>query len=181
MGTETIKIDKEEGRKRDNILRKIPREKVTPKPKEEIQSGLLDLFGDIDVSLNEVEPEAPNNLKVDEMKQPSPIALPFILEEGTDSKEEFHKTTVPSAKLQTSTKQPTVTQTVSKELSTTKRDIIISLDDPITTIPNVFKYLPTLSTGRRDRLHLRRSDSKQDIPKTIQEEGQEVTQTQTGD
>ena len=74
-----------------------------------------------------------------------------------------------------------MTQTVTKELSTTKRDIIISLDDPITTIPNVFKYLPTLSTGRRDRLPLRRSDSKQDIHKTIKEEGQEVTQAQTGD
>ena len=192
--TETIKIDKEEGRKKKNILSKIPRGKVTPKPKEEIQSGLLDLFGDIDVginevisqspidvSLNEIEPEAPTNIKEDDIKQLSPIALPFILEEGTDSKEEFHKTTVPSAKLQTSTKQPTVTQTVTKELSTTKRDIIIGLYDPITTIPNVFKYLPTLSTGRRDRLPLRRSDPKQDIPKTIKEEEQEVINTKTGD
>ena len=36
------------------------------------------------------------------------------------------------------------------ELRTAKADIIISLDDPITTIPNVFKYLPTLSSGRLD-------------------------------
>ena len=55
---------------------------------------------------------------------------------------------MPSLKIITPTKEPT--QAGTHELNTAKADLIISLDDPFTTIPKVFKYLPTLSSGRLD-------------------------------
>ena len=79
--TETVKVDKESKKKRQNFLKKIPTQTISPKPQKEIESGLLDLFEEIDVELNEVKPQAP-------------IALPLILEEGSDIIEDDHKTTV---------------------------------------------------------------------------------------
>jgi hypothetical protein len=41
---------------------------VTKKPQQEIENGLLDLFGDIDVGLNEVISETLNNVELNKAK-----------------------------------------------------------------------------------------------------------------
>jgi hypothetical protein len=114
---------------------------------------------------------------VNEVKPRALVALPFILEENSDLKDDEPKTTVPSVKPITSTKEPT--QAGTQELSKAKADLIISLDDPITTIPNVFKYLPTLSTGRRNGPASAMVNEEPDILHTIKEDGQETKQQES--
>ena len=66
--TETVKVDKAKKKKSPNLLNKIPKERVTQKPQQEIENGLLDLFGDIDVGLNEVKSETSNNVGLNKAK-----------------------------------------------------------------------------------------------------------------
>jgi len=164
--TETIKVNSEKGKTKHNILDKIPTEKVLLEPNDELEDGLLDLFGDIDIGLNEVmsdadlnkidiQPETPSGHKKENAEFPS--ALPLILEEepatNTATEEnailsEDHKTQVDKGKQkEANTKEPS-------------KDEVEGLADPITTIPNVFKYLPTLSTGRRDHPLLKTQETK---------------------
>ena len=112
--------------------------------------------------MNEIEPQVEFDVGV---KPQAHVAHPFILKEDSDLIDDEPKTTVPSVKLITPTKEST--QAGTQELSMTKANLIIRLDDPITTIPNVFKYLATLSTGRRDDPVGRTVNIVPDIHKTI--------------
>jgi len=211
--TETIKVNNGKGKSRKNILDKIPTEKAASKPNDELQDGLLDLFGDIDVGLNEVmsdddlnkidiQPEPPSGNKNENAELPT--ALPLILEEepaintaidGTASLSEDHEILIDKGKhKEANSNKPgknkveailsedhkiQVDKNKQKEADSKEasKDEVEGLADPITTIPNVFKYLPTLSTGRRDNPALNtqetkpgNSDSKQNkegIPSSI--------------
>ena len=180
--TETIKTDKGKGNNRHNILEKIPTETEVAKSKDELQDGLLDLFGDIDVGLNEVMSDLDLN-KVDtgpnpsadsqNQKQQQPSALPLISEEKPTINKASKETTLLTEDHKSHIQEEEQKQIDIEEINNIEP---LSLDDSITTIPNVFKYLPTLSTGRRDHPQLIRQQTKPDSNKRTPQHKEGITQ-----
>jgi len=157
--TEKVKVNKGKKNHRQNLLKNIPTQRKTEEVKTDIESGLLDLFGDIDI-------------KQEETKLEEPIALPLILVEI----ETEQITSTLSDNLLIVNREPTRPSVV--EVLSPENTNIISVDEPITAIPNVFKYLPTLSSGRRDRPHVSKVSTELHIETTIMEDAEETVTTQ---